>query len=151
MWSEETRNNLSKELELQLDNKKFFNAREYYNSQRKDKTVVPEEKPLSNMAYAKSFAGDKSYDYTNTVKGISFSNKVGVEKKQITIDDLSFEKRKIYKIADLISANLVETIVIPYNVKPTSLALVKRFDWKEVLFSDVGTAFEMIKSKLNLK
>ena len=147
MWSDETRNNLYKELELQLDNKNFFDAKAYYSSQ---KTIVEEPKIKSfssNLTYAKSSTTINAYDYENAVKGMSFSNKVENEKKQITIDDLSIENRKIYKIADLLSANLVETVVIPYNVMPTSLALVKKFDWKDVLFADVGTAWGLIKSK----
>lgn len=147
MWSEETRNSLYKELELQLDNKNFFDAKAYYSSQ-KSSVVEPQIKSFSsNLTYAKSSPMMNSYNYENTVKGMTFSNKVENEKKQATIDDLSLEKRKIYKIADLLSANLAETVVIPYNVMPTSLALVKKFDWKDVLFADVGTAWGMIKSK----
>lgn len=149
MWSEETRNNLYKELEIQLDNKNFFDAKAYYSSQ-KQTTVEPQIKSFSsNLTYAKESPVKNAYDYESTVKGMSFSNKVEKEKKQITIDDLSLENRKIYKIADLLSANLVETVVIPYNVMPMSLSLVKKFDWKDVLFSDVSTAWGMIKNKFN--
>lgn len=149
MWSEETRNNLYKELEVQLDNKNFFDAKAYYASQ-KQKIEEPQIKGFSsNLTYAKASPVENTYNYENAVKGMSFSNKVEKEKKQITIDDLGFENRKIYKISDLLSANLVETVVIPFNVIPTSLALVKKFDWKDVLFSDVSTAWGIIKGKFN--
>ena len=152
MLPNEVRNKLYKELELQLDNKQFFNATDYYksNSNSSAKNI---EKIFSagNITYAKPSPIEKSYDYANTVKGLSFSNKVDSKKKSLSVEDLSFEERKIYKIADLLEANLEETIVIPYNVMSTSLALVKRFDWKDVLFSDVSTAWGILKNKLNIK
>ena len=143
MWSEEMRNNLYKELEIQLDNKKFLNAKDYYDSENINK------KNSSNMAYAKMFRLEETSNYENTVKGMSFLNKIEIPERQNTVNDLSLENRKIYKIADLLSANLVETVVIPYKVMPTSLALVKKFDWKDVLFADVSTAWGMLKSKFN--
>lgn len=135
------RNNLYKELEIQLDNKNFLNAKDYYDSENINK------KNSSNMAYAKMFRLEETSNYENTVKGMSFFNKIEIPERQNTVNDLSLENRKIYKIADLLSANLVETVVIPYKVMPTSLALVKKFDWKDVLFADVSTAWGMIKSK----
>jgi hypothetical protein len=147
VWSNEVIDNLSKELERDLDNKKFFTAKDYYKSAY-IKPQTPTVTKISNFAYAEN---TKTYDFSNTVKGMSFSNKVGKNDIQKTIDDLSLEKRRIYKISDLLSANLAETIVIPYNVTPTSLALIKRFDWKDVLFSDFSTAWGMIKSKFNWK
>lgn len=137
------RNNLYKELEIQLDNKSFLNAKDYYDSENINK------KNSSNMAYAKTFRLEETSNYENTVKGMSFLNKIEIPERQNTVNDLSLENRKIYKIADLLSANLVETVVIPYKVMPTSLALVKKFDWKDVLFADVSTAWGMIKSKFN--
>ena len=148
VWSEEIRNNLSSELELQLDNKKFFNAKDFYSATREEH--ITEKKALGNIIYEEN-SSKIDFDYTNTVKGISFSNKYEMEKKQQTIDELSLEKRRIYKIDDLISANLVETIVIPYNVQPAMLALVSSFNWKDILLSDVSTALKMIKNKYNLK
>ena len=152
MLSNDVRNKLYKELELQLDNKQFFNATDYYSSNSKKQPKVNEKTFTStNITYANPSNNiEKSYDYTNAIKGISFSNKIEVTKKTKSIKDLSLEDRKIYKIADLLSANLEETIVIPYNVLPTSLALVKKFDWKDVLFSDIGTALGILKNKLKI-
>ena len=36
VWSEEIRNNLSKELEIQLDNKKFFCVNDYHDNATDD-------------------------------------------------------------------------------------------------------------------
>ena len=149
MWSEEIRNNLSKELEIQLDNKKFFCVNDYHDNATDDIKTKNQVLSKSNLAYAKTFPLSEAYDFTNTIKGISFSNKLEDIQKTSTIDDLSIENRKIYKISDLLSANLEETVVIPYNAKSTSLALIKKFEWKDVLFSDVSTAWSMIKNKFN--
>lgn len=149
MWSDEITNNLAKELEKQLDNKEFFSAKDYYSNFKNEKKSQNQPISKSNLAYAKSILSSESCDFNNMVKGISFSNKVEVPQKQNSIDDLSLEKRKIYRISDLLLANLAETIVIPYNVQPTSLALIKKFEWKDVLFSDVSTAWKMIKNKFN--
>lgn len=151
MLSNEVINKLYKELELQLDNKQFFNAKDYYNTTSK-KITNTHTKDLKNnsIAYIKTDTIDNYSDYTSTVKGIAFSNKIEDTKKTKSVSDLSLADRKIYKIADLLSQNLEETIIIPYNVMPTSLALVKKFDWKDVLFSDIGTAWGMVKSKLKI-
>lgn len=153
MLTDEIRNKLYKELETQLDNKQFFNAKDYYSSNPKIEEITTQKVfSSSNIGYANSIKNtENDYDYTNTVKGISFSNKVETTKKTKSINDLSLEDRKIYKITDLLSANLEETIVIPYNIVPESLALVRKFDWKDVLFSDVGTAWGLLKDKLKIK
>ena len=151
MWSEEIKANLYKELEYELDNKKFFNAQDYYSST--NKSIKTAEKPLaslSNITYEKK-TSIKSFDLENTVKGMSFSNTLETPNKLKSINDLSLEDRKIYKIKDLLSYNLAETIVIPYNVTTTSLALIKKFDWKDVLLSDFSTAWGIIKNKFNIK
>ena len=144
MFSKDMRNNLYRELELQLDNKQFFNANEYYKSNKNSSDNFISE---SNMTYIKTPSLET--DYTKTVKGISFSNKIDEEKKTKSINDLSLEDRKIYKIADLLDANLDETIIINYRAIPTSLALVKKYEWKEILFSDLGTIWGIIKNKFN--
>ena len=149
VWSEEIKANLYKELEYDLDNKKFFNAKDYYST--KAKSIESTENSLvslSNITYEKK-TSIKSFNFENTVKGMSFSNTLETPIKTKSIDDLSLEDRKIYKITDLLSANLAETIVIPYNVQNNSLALIKKFDWKDVLFADIGTAWRMVKSKFN--
>ena len=84
------------------------------------------------------------------IKGIAFSNKIEDTKKTKSVNDLELADRKIYKIADLLSQNLEETIIIPYNIMPASLALVKKFDWKDVLFADIGTAWGIVKSKFKI-
>ena len=129
MLQNDVRNKLYKELELQLDNKQFFNAKDYYNSSSKvEENINKKSFSSNNISYARPLDVNKSYDYTNTIKGISFSNKLETNKKIKSVDDLSLEERKIYKISDLLSANLEKTIIIPYNVMPASLSLVKRFD-----------------------
>ena len=44
----------------------------------------------------------------------------------------------------------METVVIPIPENNTckSLTVVKRFDWSDFLFSDLGTAWRMIKNRL---
>lgn len=151
MLSNEVINKLYKELELQLDNKQFFNAKDYYNTTSKEVTNTPKNDfKSSNIAYMNTSIMDNTFDYTNTVKGIAFSNKIEESKKTKSVNDLNLADRKIYKIADLLSQNLEETIIIPYNVMPTSLALVKKFDWKDVLFADIGTAWGIVKSKFKI-
>lgn len=150
VWSEEIKANLYKELEYELDNKKFFNAKDYYsNASRNTENQATKPMILSNITYAKTLP-EKSMDIENTIKGISFSNTIEVSKQTKSVNDLSLEDRKIYKISDLLSANLEETIVIPYNITQTSLALIRKFDWKDILFADIGTAFGIIKNKFNI-
>ena len=62
MWSEEIKANLYKELEYELDNKKFFNAQDYYST--KAKSIETTENPLatlSNITYEKK-TSIKSFD-----------------------------------------------------------------------------------------
>ncbi len=87
-----------------------------------------------------SFASD-------SVRGISFSNRLENDQKVNSVKDLSPKSRKIYKIADLVSANFAETTVIPLSTIPKELSLVRNFDWKDVLFENVGDAFHMIKAR----
>ena len=93
---------------------------------------------------------NKSVDIEDAIKGMAFSNKIPVEKDVKTVTQLEPEKLKIYKISDLISENLMETVVIPIPENNTckSLSVVKRFDWSDFLFSDLGTAWRMIKNRL---
>ena len=64
--SNEVINKLYKELELQLDNKQFFNAKDYYNTTSKQVTNTPKnDLKTSNIAYMKTSVSrllDKSYD-----------------------------------------------------------------------------------------
>ena len=151
MWSEEIKANLYKELEYELDNKKFFNAQDYYsNSSGNTQNQATKTMTLSNITYAKTLP-EKSMDLENTVKGISFSNTIEIPKQTKSVNDLSLEDRRIYKIKDLLSANLAETIIIPYNVPQTSLALIKKIEWKDVLFSDIGTVWGIVKNRFNIK
>lgn len=152
MLSNEIRNKLYKELELQLDNKQFFNAKEYYNSSvKKEENKAQKVSNNANISYALPMHNEKNYNYTNTIKGMAFSNKIENNIKTKSVEDLSIEERKIYKITDLLSANLQETIIIPYNKVPENLALVKKFDWKDVLFADIGTALGLLKNKVKIK
>ena len=138
MFTSDVRDKLYKELEYKLDNKQFFNAEDYYKTNlNKEESVTQKSFSLNNISFETPLKENNSYDYADSVKGISFSNKIENNKKIKSVDELSIEDRKIYKIADLLSANLEETIVIPYNVMPTSLALVKKFEWKDVLFADI--------------
>ena len=149
MWSNEIRDNLYKELEVQLDNKKFFDAKAYYASNKTD-TKVDEKENTSNLVYAKKNTLNNDFDYENTVRGMSFSNKINNERD--FNNNLTNENIKIYSISELLAQNVAMRIEIPYNVKSNnSLALVKKFDWRDILFSDVKTALEMIKEKVNIK
>ena len=154
MWSEEVRNNIYKGLENQLDTKQFFNAADYY------KTTQMKTTPTTNITndtvavfgkigYVPKENSSTKNDtmYSNEIKGMSFANKVLKETRINSVKDLSMDKLRIYKIDDLLAANLVETTVIPLRMIPTNLSLVKRFEWREVLFSDVGMAFHMIKDR----
>ena len=154
MWSEEVRNNLYKGLENQLDTKHFFNAADYYKTTQIKTAPTPNVTDdtvavFGKIGYDSVDNGSTKFDtnYSNEVKGMSFANKVLKETRLNSVKDLSMDKLRIYKIEDLLAANLVETTVIPLSTIPTNLSLVKRFEWKEVLFSDVGTAFHMIKDR----
>ena len=156
MWSEEIRNNLYRGLENDLDNKRFYNVTDYFKTTRntatQQKIAEPDTKAVfGKIGYISTDAptSNNQLDFTNEVKGISFSNKVLNETRINTVKDLKNEQLRIYKIDDLISANFVETTVIPLNTVPTNLSLVKRFDWKDVLFADVGTAFHMIMDRFH--
>ena len=149
MWTEEIRQNLTKELTNQLDNKQFFDATKYYSSNAFERE---ENEKVFKMASApqKDLYLNKSVDIEDAIKGMAFSNKIPVEKDVKTVTQLEPEKLKIYKISDLISENLMETVVIPIPENNTckSLSVIKRFDWSDFLFSDLGTAWRMIKNRL---
>lgn len=149
MWTEEIRQNLTKELNNQLDNKQFFDATKYYSSNAFERE---ENEKVFKMASApqKDLYLNKSVDIEDAIKGMAFSNKIPVEKDVKTVTQLEPEKLKIYKISDLISENLMETVVIPIPENNTckSLSVIKRFDWSDFLFSDLGTAWRMIKNRL---
>lgn len=145
MWTEEIRQNLAKELNNQLDNKQFFDAKKYYslNAEKSNEVSDFTNAPQKNLYI------NKNINIEDTIKGMAFSNKIPVEEKK-TVSQLDTEKLKIYKISDLISENLMETVVIPIpeNTTCTSLSLIKKFDWSDFLFSDLGTAWKMLKNRL---
>ena len=150
VWSEEIKNNLYRGLEAELDNKTFFNASSLYHS-TSEATNAHTASNLDGFASLGhiSFSDttlDSSYS-GGGVKGMAFSNRIETDQKVNSVKDLSFNDRKIYKISDLLSANFAETTVIPLSTIPQNLSLVKRFEWKEVLFADVGDAFSMIKQR----
>lgn len=146
VWTEEIRQNLANELSKKLDDKTFFNIEESFTSIDNEKKIKNDTFKLVKIE-KNSLNPNESLE--TAVKGIAFTNNIPVEATQNTIEDLSFDNRKIYKISDLISKNLVETVVIPIpeNKKCTSLTVLKKFDWSEFLFSDLGTAWKMMKNR----
>ncbi len=173
MWSDDVRQNLAKELEKQLDNKEFFDAKSCFDSNSSKKVVNKNSSTImySSMITSNELLDNKKVDYNSAIKGMAFSNKpkekndsnyyenamsfknkIQPDKKINTIDDLSIEDRKIYKMADILNADLLETIVFPIPKETqnnVSLALIKKVEWKEILFSDVSDAWKMIKNKFN--
>ncbi len=151
MWSEEVRSNLYKGLEAELDNKTFFDAASLLKSSSTATSNTFLNAKTQNFATVGqiSFSSEtpKTSFESTTVKGMSFSNKIETDKKYSSVKDLSPSERRIYKIEDLLSANFAETTVIPLSTIPQNLSLVKRFEWKDVLFADVGEAFSMIKQR----
>lgn len=146
VWTEEIRQNLANELSKKLDDKTFFNIEESFTSIDNEKKIKNDTFKLVKIE-KNSLNPNESLE--TAVKGIAFTNNIPVEATQNTIEDLSFDNRKIYKISDLISKNLVETVVIPIpeNKTCTSLTVLKKFDWSEFLFSDLGTAWKMMKNR----
>ena len=150
MWSEEIKNNLYKGLEAELDNKSFYNASSLYHSASSTTTLQTSSDingfaSLGHISFSDT-ATQTSFTSTG-IKGMAFSNNIENDRKVASVKDLSQNDRKIYKIEDLLSANFAETTVIPLSTIPKNLSLVKRFEWKDVLFADVGEAFSMIKQR----
>ena len=144
VWTEEICQNITNELTKQLDDKSFFDAKKYYTGIHKN-AEIKVNRPTSNSITKNDFS-----DIDSAVKGMAFSNKIPTDPQKCTVNDLSTEKRKIYKISDLLSQNLVETIEIPINSPKTctSLAVVQKFDWNSFLFSDLKVAWKMVKNSL---
>ena len=147
MWSEEIRNNLYKGLENQLDNKNFYDATRFYNKTVSAPTLSTTEDAtsLKSIGHIAFDSETTSQEFSTKVNGISFLNKIDSDMK---LESTNTDNQKIYRISDLLSANLTETTIIPLSTIPTNLSLVKRFEWRDVLFSDVKAAFHMIKDQL---
>lgn len=143
MWTEEIRKNLADELSKKLDDKTFYCVEEDFH------TIDNEPNATFKLAKLEKNNLNLNENIETSVKGMAFTNSIPVETTQNTIENLSFDNRKIYKISDLISKNLVETVVIPIpeNKTCTSLTVLKKFDWSEFLFSDLGTAWKMMKNR----
>ena len=152
VWSEDIKSNLYKGLEAELDNKTFYNVSSLYKSASattaSNTPKIEETNSFTSLGHI-SFIDEQpeSSFSSSSIKGMSFSNKIESDKKVNSVSELSQSNRKIYKIEDLLSANFAETTVIPLNTIPKNLSLVKRFEWREVLFADVGDAFNMIKAR----
>ena len=116
MWTEEIRQNLAKELNNQLDNKKFFDATKYYSSDAFEKDGNDKVFKMTT-APQKDLYLNKSVDIEDAIKGMAFSNKIPVEKDVKTVTQLEPEKLKIYKISDLISENLMEICAAKLQAK----------------------------------
>ena len=160
VWSKEIKDSLYQGLEAELDNKTFYNAPSLYKA---PSLTTPNSTLSSTVASPNTGVGTDSFaslghisfttestdaNFSSTsIKGMSFANRVERDKKVTSVKDLTPGNQKIYKIEDLLSANFAETTVIPLSTIPTNLSLVKRYEWKDILFADVGEAFSMIKNR----
>lgn len=150
MNAEETRKRLKMELEAQFLNDNFNMSKEKEDAQAKSSvdTVLsfapgepvvtfPSptfEKPKMFMPKSITEHETSSSITSKTVKGIGFSNKIGSTKK------VTKGTGEIYDMQALISTNPegMQTLAYDEKVVKKQLALVKRKEWQDILFSDVN-------------